>query len=1823
MPDIFDNLAAEKQQPTGDIFDRLAAETSQPARPRQVLPQQYVESLAPPRAPVEPTVESEKSKPPEQLQQALGQLRGRYYPGSEFFRRAGEEFEVAGEAYEPQPGETTFERVAKGVTRAGVGVAHFPFQLAEAAVKPPETEAERTMEAIARTQVGGDLLAPLARVIKRVGYDPQAEMARVARERAEQGKTGEALGYSMAAGVPIFGPIAAQAGERIKEGDIAGGLAEAAAFAALPRLQRAAGRGLRVARLSRRATRALSKGDYGTAVEAALEHQLLTQKKPALPVAPTAETEARVQPVQAQGEYGLQGVPRPRPEQARLAEAGRAMAVGELSPEQIEALIEQERQAASGSLAGGAMRTSAGLMPEGVQPTPGVQTSVRAMPSTETTRTVAPSTTAGPSRTFNVGEGDFATGRMILQPIDDVNTLVTRAEEAKPQVEAGLQKLAADLTGIRLAGVRVKGIERLHEKLADRPAETISDYLGARLWAESPSDVGAVVARLGEVGRIVQDSDFLSEPRNGYRARHVQLELPNGMTLEVQIVPREIGEIQSATHVLYEQLRTKQHTDAEYLALKAELEAQMSPAWERFVVRNGVKPAVEAAPAAPPPPEAGLFAPAEPAPPPGEPLMTALERRLVPTESIEIRAEEMQPRMGPGKHGTSPGQVQALAESMRAQGFDPSKPLRVWEDPQTGKLILMGGHHRIVAAEEAGIKSVPVEIVRELPYEEAVRQARRSNTSRAPMHPVELGNQFAREMAEGVPLEQVAKAHGGLRTSVVEDYTALSKLAPRLQELARQDLFETQKAIALAKAVAKYEIPPEIQMEIFENVVKQREITPAQLGTLLDTFVPSAMKQISLFGEASGVQIFQGLRPVMEEYLAQTKELRRSRGELKGFLKNIERRQREGQPITKATLQTKNAMAREVARLDKQLAKMEKEAGSGKIYKTMGQALREGRAEREPAVRPERMALRAEAPGLVEPRVLAEEAARGMAEPLVGVGRKAGYKLAAPRRPEPKVRAEQTTFPGMKRAVEEQQAAAESYEAERLRQEMEKPPESIEEAAGAIERESPLFRGKGPQGTLYSNPLVAMAKLYSELVGRPLWEKGTALLMRMTPEFVKRGLVTRYGQPAEYVEAAGARKTTIGLGLEAAEKTGARLTKDLSQLDQQALGKFYKGELSEADLRQLRNEPRWNDAIEAAKEARAAMDSLGGEAVVQGLLSEQSFFRNYGKYMPRLYRKWEVNYETLLRRYAERRPTRLDLSRFKQRQDIPEHIRALMGEILEPGYPVAKGLAQIRYDVETAKLFNFVADHPEWAAEDLNTLWTQGKNPTDYVQMPETKKLGRLSGKYVHKYIADDLNQIVRVEADWQKITHQLITEWKTGKVILSPTTHARNMMSNTILAHLGGLPMARVDLYYKALSEVARNGPMYQAAKKAGMVGRTFSAGELEGLLDSWNKSAATTVPQRLAEVMNETANVLRGKKRWEGKVLTQFELTKKAAKLYQAEEQWFKMAKVLHNLEQGMDLKAAVVDAEKWLFDYSEVPKWVDWSRRSPVGAPFLTFTYKALPRVLESAVVAPWRIGGILALLYYAQQEAAKSLGISEDQRKAIEAVLPDRMRGKIAGLSNFLLLPFKDKYGQLQFLDLTYILPWGDIGETGGMGREFVERLPGVRRVAGLVRQAPVFGSPFVTLAAEIGTNRSTYTGKKIYNETDTTGEVAGKISQHIYRALAPSLAPGGYGETRLRKAITGQPDYFGRTSTVPTAVASTMMGLKVSPVDVERERFFREKEAEDLLEELERQAFQVMNDQRMSPAEQERRMEQLREKADRLVSQYQQRFYGEPAVRAER
>jgi len=683
-------------------------------------------------------------------------------------------------------------------------------------------------------------------------------------------------------------------------------------------------------------------------------------------------------------------------------------------------------------------------------------------------------------------------------------------------------------------------------------------------------------------------------------------------------------------------------------------------------------------------------------------------------------------------------------------------------------------------------------------------------------------------------------------------------------------------------------------------------------------------------------------------------------------------------------------------------------------------------------------------------------------------------------------------------------------------------PETIEPAGP-----QPALEGT----TLYSGiPLHKAGDIWSKTVGTAVWDKaimqGIPKVLEKIPggKSVNRALLYKYRgdlpKTETYIKGMDEAKRFQSIGRAYAIDLGKRL-QDFPEDAQLRMGEFIRGEKQNLVGKEL----------EVATEAKQVLYDLGKQAVDTGLLSEEVFFKNAGRYMPRLYESKE--YQGLLTKYGIAKPNRLDLTRFKKRQDIPKDIRKDMGEILTPGYPVAKGITQLTHDIELARWFNGIAENPEWSI----LKGVEGPIPGGFKQLGENKKLGNLSEAYVHPEIYTDLNEAVRIYTTPEKVRRKSLGAWKFGKVILSPKTHVRNMVSNSVLAHLGGLPMYEQPIYLtKAAKAMRAKGDYWRAAKEEGLLTSTFTNAELRELFDrvegQMTGIKAGSIPDRIGVI---------------GDVWDKAKIAgNKAAKLYEAEEQWFKMAKYIHNVERkNMTPMAAAADAEKWLFNYSKVTKFQESYRSKWYGAPFATFTFKALPRIAEAAIKTPWRFVLPGAIIYQLERSAMDMFKDDPEQFKAKKHMRPEWMKGTFLGIPNFARVPITDDSGREYYLNLEYVFPWGDIAESGGK--------------FGIPGALMPMSQPFVKEAWEQTSNYDLFWNEPIVKEEDLVGKT--KVDQlktelkqragHAFKTFAPTPA------IDIQKgiaAIQDKPDYRGRERPVETVAADVLTGFKMYPVD---------------------------------------------------------------------
>jgi hypothetical protein len=542
--------------------------------------------------------------------------------------------------------------------------------------------------------------------------------------------------------------------------------------------------------------------------------------------------------------------------------------------------------------------------------------------------------------------------------------------------------------------------------------------------------------------------------------------------------------------------------------------------------------------------------------------------------------------------------------------------------------------------------------------------------------------------------------------------------------------------------------------------------------------------------------------------------------------------------------------------------------------------------------------------------------------------------------------------------------------------------------------------------------------------------------------------------------------------------------------------KVLQEEIDHLKVKSRRGNPEGKQDIEALISKLEAMLGTGAEARKQQRITHQALVKSYSH----------------------------------QRMEIPVEVQRVMGLIEEAPFPVAKGLGVQQTDIRKARLFEDIEKQPGFTIRPRKGVDIPGN-----YHLVEDERFGALNGQYVRKDIWNDLREVEEWRGAFVRNWDKYLGWWKFGKAVLNPATQVRNGLSNSILAYLGDVNPWDVKTYAKAAQAMKQGEEnlFYKEAKKWGLFNQTFYSTEIGKLRD---ELASIRDPSKMKDFVRKAFSV--------------------PADLYEGNEKFFKLAVFIKARESGMSIEDAARKAEKFLFNYSDIPPWVKHTKRW--ASPFFTFTYKAVPLFAEMAIKKPWKVGAIMAAVYGMEEFAKAQLGLSDEEAAKERKTLADWQQKRIPpviGPHTQVLVPWQDKYGSNLYLDLSYILPYGNVGEKWGQSA-----LP----LSDLLPSNPLF-----QMSAAILTNRDAFTGRPIYNEVlDSAGRVAAKYLEYSWREIAPSMSPGGYSwdkiKTGLMNTFTDEKvlDWADRPVELQTALLSSLLGIKLSPADTQKLKQFQ-------------------------------------------------------------
>ena len=148
----------------------------------------------------------------------------------------------------------------------------------------------------------------------------------------------------------------------------------------------------------------------------------------------------------------------------------------------------------------------------------------------------------------------------------------------------------------------------------------------------------------------------------------------------------------------------------------------------------------------------------------------------IPEASTEIDIDLIDPNPEQPRHRFDPRELESLAASIRANGI--VQPIVV--RPHAGRYQIVAGERRWRAAQQAGLRRVPV-VIKEIPDEKLLELALVENIQRQELNPIEEANAY-RKLIDSIGLtqEQVAERVGKER-SLIATTMRLLKLPNDIQ----------------------------------------------------------------------------------------------------------------------------------------------------------------------------------------------------------------------------------------------------------------------------------------------------------------------------------------------------------------------------------------------------------------------------------------------------------------------------------------------------------------------------------------------------------------------------------------------------------------------------------------------------------------------------------------------------------------------------------------------------------------------------------------------------------------------------------------------------------------------------------------------------------------------------------------------------------------------------------------------------------------------------------------------------------------------------------
>lgn len=512
-----------------------------------------------------------------------------------------------------------------------------------------------------------------------------------------------------------------------------------------------------------------------------------------------------------------------------------------------------------------------------------------------------------------------------------------------------------------------------------------------------------------------------------------------------------------------------------------------------------------------------------------------------------------------------------------------------------------------------------------------------------------------------------------------------------------------------------------------------------------------------------------------------------------------------------------------------------------------------------------------------------------------------------------------------------------------------------------------------------------------------------------------------------------------------------------------------------------------------------------------------------------------------------------------------DYVQEVMKDISKAGIAVSE--ANVRAAQHVARL--------EFFEEMRKLTSTHATGEFTRKIVDNSSQYGALAGKFVPTWLGDIADILSKPQNKWEKAISEPLGIWKAFKTVFSPAAAFRQLPGNMLISTaLGPMPAYRLlDTFARGPALLMGKGSP-EALKAMQFIREaqgSFPAAELNRMYEVIAAGGHQGFLQTIRRGIHAASQP--------------------ASTFYQFFDNWAKAAMIEWATGPGMRMGAreAARLAQASLFNYSRVPKAVALARSNGI-VPFASFSYFATRGTARAIWSRPAGLGQVFKAV------------------NAVERQNPDLMEQKAAmppWMKQFgqVLLPSTDHNGNRVIFNATYMLPFQSAASAGERGL-FAEAMSSI---------------PLFSLLSEIGTGKSTFTGRDIIpreelygSEARKRGVYAKRLVQHVYQFAMPSWMPsiipfkhptqqfirGGYAFQNLEDAVTKRPDVFGDTKGWWQTAMGEVFGLKTRGFNYSREQRKRVFEYKDRVKYVHKRMELVARDPELSDEQRSKIMDNL-------------------------